>query len=240
MKARAISLFLLVFSSVVSASSQPSQEVIGKAYDLDSGDLLYVERHRYLANKTHEVRYFDPDGKPFARKVLDYSVSENAPSFEQRNDLRGEWIKVTDDGDELLLKYQEKTGETVFDKRFDLSDDLLVDAGFDRYVKNNWQALNAGSSDMSIEYLVPSKLTTVGFNVSKVDCLPETPKGAVCFAIAPQSWWISLAVDPIIVAYDVSSRNLLRFNGRGNIASAQGKYQSVDIRYEYPEKLAHN
>ena len=229
----------IALASANTALAQLPSEVVGSAYSKETGDLLYIERHRYLEDHTHEVRYFSPQGEMFARKQLSYDVSENAPAFEQLNELKGEWIKASYNDDQLELQYRETENGKVSSKSFDLKPNLLVDAGFDRYVKNNWQSLVSDRVG-SIEYLVPSKLTTVGFDVSKVACLPDTQESAVCFTISPQSWWVSLVVDPIIVAYDQSTRNLLRFTGRGNIANADGKYQSVDIRYKYPDQISAN
>lgn len=217
------------------AMAQSSKTVIGEAFDAQSNELLYVEKHRYVQGNKHEVKYYDPQGKLFAQKLLNYGDYEQAPEFEQTNDLRGEWIKVTEHGTKLKVEYREDADAVVFDKRFDVSDDLLVDAGFDRYVKKHWNELVNLDQKRSIHYLVPSRLTTVGFDVSKVDCLTGTRESAVCFQIAPTSWWVSLAVDPIMVAYDPDNHNLLRFNGRGNIASTSGKYQTVDIHYQYPK-----
>ncbi|SBS29909.1 hypothetical protein MAQ5080_01537 [Marinomonas aquimarina] len=215
-------------------SAQAPKTVIGEAYDSQSKQLLYVEKHRYVGGNQHEVKYYNPAGELFAEKLLRYGEYQQAPAFEQTNSLRGEWIKVSGDGDQLTVEYREKSDSVVFDKRIKVNEHLLVDAGFDRYVKLHWDAL-VQNQKREIEYLVPSRLTTVGFEVGRVECLSGTPEEAVCFAIAPTSWFVSLAVDPITVAYDPATQNLLRFNGRGNIASSSGKYQTVDIHYQYPE-----
>lgn len=220
--------------SAMQVGAQAPKTVIGEAYDTDSKKLLYVEKHRYVAGNQHEVMYYDAAGELFAKKLLSYGQYEQAPAFEQTNDLRGEWIKVTEQGDQLKVEYREKADSLVFDKRIKVNDRLLVDAGFDRYVKLNWDAL-LQNQKREIDYLVPSRLTTVGFEVGRVECLAGTQEDAVCFAITPTSWFVSLAVDPITVAYDPKTLNLLRFNGRGNIASSSGKYQTVDIHYQYPE-----
>lgn len=236
MKIAIWAMSLILFSTSAIAEEQV---VVGEAHAVSSDKLLYVEKHRYLPDGHHEVRYFTPDGEQFAHKELSYAVSEQAPSFTQINDLRGELIDVQDDGDYIKLRYREAEEGKVFKKRFKRTSKLLIDAGFDRYVKNNWSRLTSDASKLEIEYLVPSRTTTVGFEVSQTSCLAGTKSNAVCFAIAPQSWWVSLAVDPLIVAYDPSSRNLLRFTGRGNIADKDGQYQSVDIRYRYPENDSH-
>lgn len=230
-----VTAMLALCTLPAAAQSSTPTIVIGEAYDIRSNQLLYVEKHRYLSANQHEVKYYNPEGELFAEKSLSYGRYEQAPAFEQTNQLRGEWIKVSDQGDYLKVEYREKSDSIVFDKRIKVSDHLLVDAGFDRYVKMHWDSLVSLQQTREIEYLVPSRMTTVGFEVARVNCLSGTREGAICFAISPTSWFVSLAVDPITVAYDLESRNLLRFNGRGNIVSDSGKYQSVDIHYQYPE-----
>ena len=132
------------------------------------------------------------------------------------------------------MRYRATTDGDVFSKRFTRSDQLIVDAGFDQYVKQHWSQLT-NDAPLEIDYLVPSQTTTVSFSVSQTECLPNTAAQAVCFSIAPKSWWVSIAVDPLTVAYDPDTRHLLRFTGRGNIANAAGDYLSVDIHYQYPE-----
>lgn len=227
-------LFGLCLTALCTPSVAQETTVVGKAYRLDSDQLVYIERHRYFDATRHQVMYESPEGEVFARKELDYSVSEQAPTFTQTNSLIGERIEVSDADGKIKLRYRPTDNGEVFQKRFERNDRLLVDAGFDKYVKNNWSTLTSGEP-LEIDYLVPSETTTVSFDVSQVDCLEGTQADAVCFSIAPQSWWVSLAVDPLTVAYDPNTRNLVRFTGRGNIANAEGDYQSVDIRYQYPE-----
>ncbi|MBM6550999.1 hypothetical protein [Marinomonas ostreistagni] len=227
----------LCLAALAAPSMAQDTTVVGKAYRLDSDQLVYVEKHQYLEDGRHQVSYESPQGEVFARKTLDYSVSEQAPTFTQTNDLIGERIEVSNADGKLKLRYRASDNGKVFQKRFERSKRLLVDAGFDKYVKNNWQALTEGKP-FEIQYLVPSETTTVSFKVSQTDCLANTPASAKCFSIAPQSWWVSLAVDPLTVAYDPNTRNLVRFTGRGNIANADGDYQSVDIHYQYPDSQA--
>ena len=214
--------------------AQPNEVVVGKAYALDSEQLLYVEKHQRLNDQRHQVHYETPAGDTFARKELDYSVSKQAPSFKQTNQWPGELIDVQENDGDIRLRYRATQEGKVFTKRFERNDKLIVDAGFDQYVKQHWSTLTDGQP-LEIDYLVPSQTTVVSFSVSQTECLANTSAQAVCFSIAPASWWVSVAVDPLTVAYDPHTHNLLRFTGRGNIANADGDYLGVDIRYQYPE-----
>jgi len=222
---------LLLFSSSWSLANAPSSAV-GQAFSLETGDLVYTEKHIKLDNAQHQVIYSEPDGTVFARKQIDFSNSLIRPSFQQVNDRNGEAIAVKQAGERFLVKYRQQNGseakeDTVADKP-----NMVIDAGFDAFVRQYWQPLLSGKA-MDIEYLVPSKRTTFSFRFQLADCLAETPSSAVCFTLSPVSWLVKMAVDPIVVAYDTSSQRLLRFTGRANISNAAGKYQSVDIRYQY-------
>lgn len=219
-----------VFALSLSVASNAA--VVGSAYDLKTGELIYTETHAYDA-PYHTVEYHDPKGALFATKLLDYRDSSHAPAFEQINQLRGEVIRTQVDGSTLTLSYQASSDTKVDNATFPITNNLIVDAGFDQYVKANWQQLSEGKP-LEIDYLVPSRASVVPFSVGAVDCLARTPAQARCFAITPEAWWLRMIVDPIIIAYDDTPR-LLRFTGRGNIANQDGAYQSVDIFYQYEE-----
>ena len=75
------SFALLALAISVPALAQQSQVVIGEAFDIDSQQLIYVEKHRYIEGNQHEVKYYDPNGDLFAEKRLRYGQYEQAPAF---------------------------------------------------------------------------------------------------------------------------------------------------------------
>lgn len=225
---------VLLSSAAIAAESQTPSSAFGQAYSLESGELLYTEQHQKLPNRQHSVVYSEPSGDVFARKQIDFSKSLIRPSFQQLNQRNGEDIQVTQQADNFLIRYRESADskeetEVIGDKA-----NMVIDAGFDAFVRQYWQPLMTGKA-MDIEYLVPSKQTTFSFRFQKASCLADTPANAVCFTLSPVSWLVKMAVDPIVVAYDKQQKQLLRFTGRANISNAKGKYQSVDIRYQYDQ-----
>lgn len=209
-----------------------SSTIVGSAYSVETGTLLYRETHQKISDDIYKVEYSEPDGRAFANKTIDLSKSRITPSFSQLNERNGEKIDVTQTGDQLQISYRENSTAKVEKESVKLSAGMVVDAGFDAFVKQYWDTLVTGK-EMDIEYLVPSKQSTFSFRFSQITCVEGTEEGAMCFALKPVSWFVKMAVDPIVVAYDPADKRLLRFTGRANICDEQGKYQTVDIQYHY-------
>ena len=229
----------LLFSSLSSAESiseNPANatisKVVGSAYSLDDKTLLYRETHTKLNDSTYTVEYSEPDGEVFATKTLDYSQSLIAPSFSQLNKRNGEKIDVSQSGNQLEISYKENTQASIEKDSIPLVGGVVVDAGFNAFVTQYWDSLVSGK-EMDVEFLVPSRQSTYSFRFGQSDCVDGTQSDAVCFSLKPVSWFVRMAVDPIVVAYSPEDKRLLRFTGRGNISNEQGKYQSVDIQYRY-------
>ncbi|QUX97508.1 hypothetical protein C0J08_19820 [Marinomonas sp. CT5] len=226
-----VAVLAFLFSSS-SMAEEGFSKLVGSAYSVETGTLLYRETHQKVSEDIYKVEYSEPDGQIFANKTLDFSKSRITPSFSQVNERNGEKISVTQSGDLLKISYQENNTAKVEKDSVKLVAGMVVDAGFDAFVKQYWNTLITGK-EMDIEYLVPSRQTTYSFRVSQITCVDGTKEGAMCFALKPVSWFVRLALDPIVVAYDPADKRLLRFTGRANICDEQGKYQTVDIQYHY-------
>ena len=224
-----LGIFLCSSFSVADTSFS---KIVGSAYSVETGTLLYRETHQKISDDVYKVEYSEPDGRVFANKTIDLSKSQITPSFSQLNERNGEKIDVTQTDDQLQISYQENSAAKVEKESVKLAAGMVVDAGFDAFVKQYWDTLVTGK-EMDVEYLVPSKQATFSFRFSQITCVDGTEEGAMCFALTPVSWFVRLAVDPIVVAYDPADKRLLRFTGRANICDAQGKYQTVDIQYHY-------
>jgi hypothetical protein len=226
--------FVAVAALLLSATSMAdttNYNVVGSAYSLKTGDLLYRETHKRVTNTLHEVEYSEPDGTVFSHKTVDLSESLITPSFQQINERNGEEISVKQEGRRVLVKYKESTSSRSESDRLNVASGMVIDAGFDGFIRQYWSVLESGKK-LDVEYLVPSKLTTFGFRFSRAECISGTKQNALCFSLSPTSWVVKLAVDPIVVAYDRADKTLLRFTGRANISNVEGKYESVDIQYQ--------
>ncbi len=205
----------VALGSLVAALEVPSAQaetVIGEAYAEDGSVLRYLEVHECVENGEEcVVEYRYPGGDVFARKRVDYRRSMQSPGL-QIEDLRA--------------------GETVvIDSVFD--DDVVVDAGFDHYVRLRWDDLSSGD-EVKFPFLVVGRDKPLNMRAQleeKVKC----PQSRLCLSITLDNWLLSALVSPIRLEYDQDSRRLLQFKGVSNIRDDEGKSQQVKIQYRYQD-----
>ena len=208
--------------------------VVGNAYDLSHGELLYREMHYALpSGSDYQVIYQAPDGETIAQKDLSFNGNDNQPAMEQTNSLCGEFIKVdhATDEDKISVTYREKADKKTKEKTFRIPKRLVVDAGFDNFVRENWDELVSGQK-FHFDFLAPSRLRAYDFEATAIECQREG--NLRCFQIESDVWYLDAFLDPIVLTYTADTRQLMGFTGLGNIADKQCDYMKVDIHYEYP------
>lgn len=230
--------YLFFFTGVSAWQVQADYEnFIGMAYDSDSQRLLYSEEHSYKSNVQHQVIYKEANGQVFAEKTINYSRSFIAPEFQQTNNRNGEYIETRYGDAQLQVFYRQNKDEKQSDEAIDISQSLVIDAGFDHYIRQHWDELMSGQSKV-IKYLLPSHQQSIDLRIESIDCSAVLINNANaetvnCWRVAADSWVFRMLSDPLLLAYENSSQRLLTFAGRSNICDENGDYQDVIIRYNY-------
>ena len=184
-------------------------QVVGRAFDETGEQLLYSEYHYCGSELACMIEYRKPDGELIARKDLDYSYGPHSPALVMIDYLSGKEVRVGSSERE----------------------DVIVDAGFDNYVRSRWGELSAGES-IEFPFQVvgfDQPLAMKAYRASQGSCALED----LCLEVSLDSWFLGLLVDPIALSYARDSRRLLRFRGVSNLRDDKGKTFQVDIRYEY-------
>ncbi len=185
---------------------------VGSAFDKASGEFLYKELHRCLLDEEHcVVEYRDNVGKLLASKKLDYRGKPYRPS--------------------LVLKDYRSGRELSLEPPND--DALVVDAGFDNFVRSRWEIFDSGGS-VQFNFLVPGRDTPIAMRADR-DNREDCDAGALCIQVGLDSWLLARFVDPILLTYASDDRLLLRYDGPGNLASQDGSVPDVVIHYEHLE-----
>jgi hypothetical protein len=220
--AKLVKLFFLAIifaSGSAAAQSWAAQSwnthlVLGKAYERKSGAFLYNEQH--FCNEQQllcTVEYSDAAGEVFAKKLLDFRQSSVGPSLVM-NDYRNQ--------KEISIPASQ-------------SDILVIDAGFDNFVRRSWDELSDGQQ-ISFPFLpagFDKPLNMKALRSEKVECEAEQ----LCLDIKLDSWLLAMIVAPIELSYSRSNKRLLHFSGMSNIRDEEGETQNVDIHYEYLEEV---
>jgi len=218
----------------IQPDTSQTMRFVGKAYDLKTNELLYVEEHQVeLSSDSHyanaNVRYSAPNGEVMAKKVLDFSYGMFAPSlifFDPRHDQQFQ-TENKDQGLALSVRSGNSVENSFIDHKAD--EPLVVDAGFDRFLVDNWDRLVLGD-ELKFQFLAPTQGTSIRFNLSRVDVNDQR----VRFKIEPGSWLVRLLVDPIYLDYSVNFRRLVRYEGLTNIRQNESEdYYTAVITYRY-------
>ena len=204
--------------------------VLGNAYDRDGQQLRYQEYHYYSDDGLdHRVDYKDPQGKLLAEKTVNYRTGHMSPSFKQQSWLYPEMLAVSVQARQLLIQYTEGGSEAR--QAVSRQQPLVVDAGFDHYIREHWEPLLAGKA---LEFYFPAvtRLSLVKLRVKASRCSYPAESDR-CFMINSASWLIRLLLAPIELGYDAETRRLSRFRGLANLSDEQGRGLEVDIKYQY-------
>ncbi|HBX36734.1 MAG TPA: hypothetical protein DEG76_05335 [Pseudohongiella sp.] len=249
-KATGLFLGLLICGISPAALSNNTGEItipddvwaVGTARTPDGSEIQYYELHFSDADRelTTRVEYRYPDGELFAEKQLSYQEPLASPGLNQqdlRNNARIQ-INRLESGDEVAVEvnYRSHDAEQAEQVRISSDDDLIIDAGFDVFIRQNWESLVQGER-ITADFLVPARLDKVRIGISRTDAddCATLEDEIHCFLIRPAGFLrvVSWFVDPIAIGYDPQTKRLRVFNGISNLRDEQGEARNALITFEY-------
>ena len=233
-----LSAAMLLLAISAPALAETGQEYRGEARSTESASLLHPEHHslRTETGRPSErlVVYRCPSGEAFARKTVRYGEPPYAPSF-RMDDIRFGYAEGFSrgqaSGEALVQRGADQPAET---DAISLGESLVVDAGFDEFVRSHWDELQAGKK-VNLRFLVPSRLTAYGFKLQKTgeEDLYGEPASTFRLALSGLFGWFADAID---VSYRNSDRRLMRFVGLSNIRANANENLVADIQFPPAEQ----
>ena len=218
----------------LAASAHADVGYEGEARDVRSGALLYREQHLLRADgvapRERLVLYRCADGAAFARKRVDYAAGAAVPTFALEDARFGyrEGVRQAQSAREAYVR-RDAAGD---EQRATLAPtpNLVIDAGFDEFVRAHWEALQRGDT-VSLDFLVPSRLTSYGFKLRLIDRETVDGEAASVFRLS-LSGLLGWFADDIEVSYRDADRRLLRFEGLTNIRA--DREDNLVARIDFP------
>lgn len=223
----------LFVSGWLAASPQPLR-VTGIATHTGNRQPAYSEHHT-ITREQHSVRYLGTDDSLLASKNLHYTHGYNTPVY-TLEDTR--FVRQTgslwQDGAFVVFQ-QEQTGKRHEDT-FPPDNKLVIDAGFDHFIRSQWDALVAGEV-LPFTFVVADPLVALDMQLQQIPAadspIVEKRDDYRYFVASSSHRLISWAVPEIHVAYDEKEKLLRMYQGLSNITDDNDKRQNVLIRYRY-------
>lgn len=222
----------MVFSLSLLSTPVLSQTLTfyGNATDPESGERLYQEVHRLTLDETgrpvsETVDYVGPEGELLGQKFLDYqSLSQPDYRVEFKSKAYPEIVAV--EADTITVKRQE-------DKRLSVPDDAFaIDGGFHYFIQENFDALASGNN-VDFQFLSAGRGSFIPLSIAPVD----QSENQLTLELRLQNFFLSRIVQPIVLTYDLSTRQLASYNGLTNVPDGEGDLYSALISYQYPDSM---
>ena len=204
----------------------------GTATAPHSTDILYGEHHvlHYRGGQLADrvVLYTCRDGRPFARKTAVYG-DPLAPDFLLEDDSTGMREGVRTQADQRVVFFRRVRVETEKSGPLPSVPGLVVDTGFDEFIRAHWQQLMTGAG-VGMHFLVPSRLESMSFQVQHVraDSLDGVPTEVFRLKLAGVLGWVLPGID---VSYSADDPVLVRYEGLSDLRDAAGNNYPASITF---------
>ncbi|APP77181.1 hypothetical protein BJD12_20330 [Xanthomonas vesicatoria ATCC 35937] len=219
-RCRPIPPLLLLVLGTAPLNAAAVTRVDGDVFDADQGTLRYRESHWLLDDGGRLVLYHCPNGQPFARKQVEGGGTSPDFSLLDGRDGYREGVRKRNGVREM---FQQQPGKPERSTALpEGKDERVIDAGFDAYLRNHWDAL--ASASQRVDFVLPSLQRQLGFRVERID----DNAGQRRFRISLDAWY-GAAVPALEVRYSIANKRLLEFRGVGNLRDPQGRYPRVRI-----------
>ena len=220
---RLISMALLLIVSMASIAAG-HQNFIGVARDTDS-EVQYIEHHQYLDSGEHRINYYSPELTLLVQKKLSYPGLPHHPNVVQSDLLNDIEITMQSQTNTLSVKREQDQETNSWD--FELTPNVIVDAGFDGYIRNAWAELSPGMTK-TLKFAVAGQDRLIQMKISDMGY----ERDHRVFVIEPKNWLIRMIIPQIRLEYS-NQKQLVRYEGLSNIrASKGGNTGVVDIRFK--------
>jgi hypothetical protein len=171
----------------------------------------------------------DPKGELLIVETAEYSPTYEIQRFDVANKQGGFSGSVLVSADGHHLQYSLNDNGKISTAKEDVSEPVVTGPSMFGFILKNWDSLKAGNT-IPVRMVVLREKTTYGFDVR----FEQEANGQTSFSIVPSSFIIRLAIDPLRVVFDSTSRNARRYEGRvPPMEAVAGKLKDLDARVDY-------
>lgn len=233
---------LLPAGMALAQTSGAVEQFVGRAHSLKTGKVLYIEHHQVTGQcqnghwtpSEDKITYRSANGKVIGRKSVDYRPSLFRPSFHMKDGRFGEDIQVVNHGDKRITETLHDRSGNIQHFQQAITPHVVVDAGFDYFIRAHWAPLAQGHS-LSLALYAPTRGKTYQFAVDKADAKQRKKIDApFVFVMKPEGLLVGFLVNPVILGYNQAHR-ITDYLGLTNIAKNKETNYQAHIHYHYTQ-----
>jgi hypothetical protein len=171
----------------------------------------------------------DPSGKVIVAEQARVGPDFSLRRFDAVNAQLGYSGSVVVSPDGRHLEFRLNQGGKLSTASEDVLDPVVSGPSLHGFILRHWDVLASGEP-VPVRMIVLAARTTYGFDIRRA----VQDAGRTTFSITPSSGLVRLAVAPLSVTFDSTTRNLLRYEGRvPPMQEIAGKLEALDARVDY-------
>lgn len=225
-------VFLYLISSTALAVVPSNWSIRGEATRLDTQELFYTEYHELLARhpdgQEHwRIHYISPEGQLKAQKDLTYGTQMPfVPELVWQDFAPQLTITGQIDGDSVNQDTQDPLRSEQRTATITQPNQTAFDAGFERLLRSQFDTL-LQQGRIRFDFLSLNTSQTFRFRAVVV----AYNEASIQVRVEPETAFIRLFVDPIVLTYDITTQHLIRYVGVTNFRR-EGDLVTARIEYE--------
>lgn len=210
--------------------------LVTEAFDLKTGRPVYTEERVQYDDGTQPglwtFVYRNEDGHAIVSRQVDFRKDALKPDFvlEDSRDGYLEGSETTREG--IRVYARRRAGDAIREKLLSVPEPAVVDAGFNFFIEENWVRLQSGKK-LYFNFVAPIEQDYFGFRLYRVGNTQVGGISAAVFHVDIDNFLLRLLVDPIVLTYNESTRQLLMYEGISNINNDKGKSHRVRMIFDY-------
>lgn len=171
----------------------------------------------------------DPSGDVIIAEQARFTSGYALQRFDATNKQVGYSGSVVLSNGGRHLEYRLNENGKISTASEDVTDPVVSGPSLHGFILQHWDALAQGGS-IPVRMIVMTSKETFGFRIRRL----VQAEGRTSFSMTPSHPLVRLAVAPLIVTFDSTTRNVLRYEGRVPPMQVQGgKLRSLDARVDY-------
>ena len=193
---------------------------------------LMAEGQVAAAHITHT-----PDGEVIIAEVAQYAAGYALQRFDATNKQLGHSGSVVLSNGGRHLEFRLHDNGKLSTASEDVDAPVVSGPSLHGFILHHWDLLARGET-MPVRMIVLAQKQTYAFNIRRVEGNGREA-GSTSFSITPSSWLVRLALKPLSVTFDSTTRNVVRYEGRvPPMRQLEEGLKTLDARVDYTMAMA--